>query len=150
MGPRGISILERLSARMDDSSDPITVHLIDDAQHGAGRIWETDQTKTLCMNTRAGAVTLFTEPGSTVDAPVLEGPIQYEWIQLLRGDGDNVSAAKRELLRSILRPHILRRTTAKNLPLPAPNPTPRARCMASTCGGSMTWSLLACLRAFPP
>ena len=42
MGPRGISILERLSARMDDSSDPITVHLIDDAQHGAGRIWETD------------------------------------------------------------------------------------------------------------
>ena len=55
MGPRGISILERLSARMDDSSDPITVHLIDDAQHGAGRNWETDQTKTLCMNTRAGA-----------------------------------------------------------------------------------------------
>ncbi|MCG7453680.1 FAD/NAD(P)-binding protein [Corynebacterium tuberculostearicum] len=97
MGPRGISILERLSARMDDSSDPITVHLIDDAQHGAGRIWETDQTKTLCMNTRAGAVTLFTEPGSTVDAPVLEGPIQYEWIQLLRGDGENISAAKREL-----------------------------------------------------
>ena len=95
MGPRGISILERLSARMDDSSDPITVHLIDDAQHGAGRIWETDQTKTLCMNTRAGAVTLFTEPGSTVDAPVLEGPIQYEWIQLLRGDGENISAAKR-------------------------------------------------------
>lgn len=150
MGPRGISILERLSARMDDSSDPITVHLIDDAQHGAGRIWETDQTKTLCMNTRAGAVTLFTEPGSTVDAPVLEGPIQYEWIQLLRGDGENISAAKRELLSSIHRPHILPRTTAKSSRLPAPNPTLRAHCMANTCAGSMTWSLRGYPRAFPP
>lgn len=97
MGPRGISILERLAARMDDSSSPVTVHLIDEAQHGAGRVWETDQTKTLCMNTRAGAVTLFTEPGASVNAPVLEGPTQYEWIQLLRGEGEKVAAAKRDL-----------------------------------------------------
>lgn len=97
MGPRGISILERLAARMDDSSSPVTVHLIDEAQHGAGRVWDTAQTKTLCMNTRAGAVTLFTEPGATVNAPVLEGPTQYEWIQLLRGEGDKVAPAKREL-----------------------------------------------------
>ncbi|MDK8505241.1 FAD/NAD(P)-binding protein [Corynebacterium accolens] len=97
MGPRGISILERLTARMDDFSSPVTVHLIDEAQHGAGRVWDTAQTKTLCMNTRAGAVTLFTEPGATVNAPVLEGPTQYEWIQLLRGEGDKVAPAKREL-----------------------------------------------------
>ncbi|WP_284864545.1 FAD/NAD(P)-binding protein [Corynebacterium rhinophilum] len=97
MGPRGISILERLTAHMDDSSSSVTVHLIDEAQHGAGRVWETDQTKTLCMNTRAGAVTLFTEPGATVDAPVLEGPTQYEWIQLLRGEGEKIATAKREL-----------------------------------------------------
>ena len=62
MGPRGISILERLAARMDDSSSPVTVHLIDEAQHGAGRVWDTAQTKTLCMNTRAGAVTLLPSP----------------------------------------------------------------------------------------
>lgn len=97
MGPRGISVLERLTARMDDSSSPVTIHLIDEAQHGAGRVWETDQNKTLCMNTRAGAVTLFTEPGATVNAPVLEGPTLYEWIQLLRGESEKVAAVKREL-----------------------------------------------------
>src|SRR5699024_4402444 len=69
----------------------------DDAQHGAGRIWETDQTQTLCMNTLAGAVTLFTEPGATVGAPVLEGPIQYEWIQLLRGERGGIDKPKQEL-----------------------------------------------------
>lgn len=55
---------------------------------GAGNVWRTDQTRTLCMNTLAGAVTLFTEPGSTVSAPVVEGPLQFDWIRLLRGDED--------------------------------------------------------------
>nr|WP_156323068.1 FAD/NAD(P)-binding protein [Corynebacterium deserti] len=66
----------------------LTIHLIEDSQMGAGNIWRTDQTRTLCMNTLAGAVTLFTEPGSTVTAPVVEGPLQFDWIRLLRGDED--------------------------------------------------------------
>ena len=33
------------------------------------------------MNTLAGAVTLFTEPGATVTAPVFEGPTMFEWLQ---------------------------------------------------------------------
>jgi hypothetical protein len=89
-GPRGISVLERLSALVRDSShpaaEPVTVHIIDDVAVGTGRIWRTDQTHTLCMNTLADAVTLFTEPGSSVTAPVLEGPTMYEWIRLLRGE----------------------------------------------------------------
>lgn len=87
-GPRGISITERLAAylRATPSKDPLTLHIIDDAQIGAGRVWNTTQTHTLCMNTLAGAVTLFTEPGATVGAPVLEGPTMYEWIQALRGE----------------------------------------------------------------
>jgi hypothetical protein len=88
-GPRGISVLERLSALVRDSSrtaEPVTVHVIDDVAVGTGRIWRTDQTHTLCMNTLADAVTLFTEPGSSVTAPVLEGPTMYEWIRLLRGE----------------------------------------------------------------
>lgn len=85
-GPRGISITERIAAYLGDRSKALTLHIIDDAQTGAGRIWETDQTRTLCMNTLAGAVTLFTEPGATVSAPVLEGPTMYEWIQALRGE----------------------------------------------------------------
>lgn len=103
-GPRGISVLERLGsflrdsalqgsaelAAADDRSVPsagnVAIHLIDDVEPGAGRVWRTDQSSTLCMNTLADAVTLFTEPGSTVRGPVLEGPTLYEWFQLLRGD----------------------------------------------------------------
>ena len=98
-GPRGISIIERIASYLHQAghTPALTIHLIDDAQHGAGRIWETDQTHTLCMNTLAGAVTLFTEPGATVGAPVLEGPIQYEWIQLLRGERGGIDKPKQEL-----------------------------------------------------
>ena len=98
-GPRGISVLERLAAYLRAASDKhsqsgqtqythprVTVHIIDDSQIGAGRVWDTTQTRTLCMNTLADAVTLFTEPGSTVGAPVLSGPTLYEWIRLIRGD----------------------------------------------------------------
>lgn len=94
MGPRGISVVERLAAQLHGQSRPLILRLIDDTELGAGRVWDTTQTRTLCMNTLAGAVTLFTEPGSTVSAPVFEGPIQYEWIQLLRGEREGISAAK--------------------------------------------------------
>lgn len=95
VGPRGISVIERIAAALNSvpsaaqeelQSRGLTLHLIEDSEMGAGNIWRTDQTRTLCMNTLAGAVTLFTEPGSTVTAPVVEGPIQYDWIRLVRGD----------------------------------------------------------------
>lgn len=95
MGPRGISVVERIAAELRaHPRGPLTLHLIDDSEIGAGRIWDTAQTRTLCMNTLAGAVTLFTEPESTVAAPVFEGPIQYEWIRLLRGEREGITASK--------------------------------------------------------
>ncbi|OFP64322.1 exopolyphosphatase [Corynebacterium sp. HMSC074C01] len=101
-GPRGISLVERLAAhlRATPLNSPLRLHIIDDAPLGAGRIWDTEQTRTLCMNTLAGAVTLFTEPNSTTTAPVLEGPILYEWIQLLRGERPDIAPAKLELYDS--------------------------------------------------
>lgn len=95
MGPRGISLVERLAAALRaDPARPLSLHLIDDAEIGAGRVWETTQTRTLCMNTLAGAVTLFTEPGATVAAPVFEGPTQYEWVRLVRGERGGISEPK--------------------------------------------------------
>lgn len=86
-GPRGISITERIAAYLKErGGGSVTLQIIDGAQLGAGRVWETEQTRTLCMNTLAGAVTLFTEPGATVGAPVFEGPTMYEWVQALRGE----------------------------------------------------------------
>lgn len=86
VGPRGISLIDRIAAAAP--AEPFELHLIEETQFGAGRVWLTDQTRDLCMNTLAGAVTLFTEPGATVEGPVREGPTMYEWIQHLRGDED--------------------------------------------------------------
>ncbi len=99
LGPRGGSLVERLGVHLKalPTTPPLELHLIDDAQPGAGRIWRTDQTRELCMNTLADAVTLFTEPGSTVEGKVVPGPTLYEWCILAReyalGDEAPESAA---------------------------------------------------------
>ena len=107
-GPRGISITERIAAylKQAETHDPLTLHVIDAVEVGAGRVWDTSQTHTLCMNTLAGAVTLFTEPGATVSAPVLEGPTMYEWIQLLRGDGNSDSDGVSEPKQALFNAHL--------------------------------------------
>ncbi len=91
-GPRGISVLERIVAthrelaEQDTAPERLAVAVVDEVQPGAGRVWRTDQNFDLCMNTLADAVTLFPEPGSSVHAPVYEGPTMYEWIMLVRGE----------------------------------------------------------------
>lgn len=100
VGPRGVSVIDRIGAA--GPSSPLELHLIDDAQLGAGRIWDTEQTRTLCMNTLADAVTLFTEPGSTVTAPVRIGPTMFEWIKLARGEAllaNETSKSKEDLFK---------------------------------------------------
>lgn len=93
VGPRGTSLVERIGAHLHAAaSEPDTagtggaapardleLHLIEETSFGAGRIWRTDQTRELCMNTLADAVTLFTEPGSSITGPVRVGPTLYEW-----------------------------------------------------------------------
>lgn len=83
MGPRGTSTLERIAARAP--AGPLDLHLIDDAEHGPGRVWRTDQTPLMCMNTLAGAVTLFTDPSVEMSGPVAEGPTLLEWGHLASG-----------------------------------------------------------------
>ena len=125
-GPRGISLVERLAAhlRATPLESPLHLHIIDDAPLGAGRIWDTEQTRTLCMNTLAGAVTLFTEPSSTTTAPVLEGPILYEWIQLLRGERPDIAPAKLELYDSHPPREELAASFAEELAHTRPEPNP--------------------------
>ncbi|WP_156758794.1 FAD/NAD(P)-binding protein [Microbacterium karelineae] len=88
-GPRGVSLLERITAAIRDgcvdAPHPLTVHIVDDVQVGAGRIWRTDQTRELCMNTLAGAVTLFTDASVTMKGSVVPGPTLYEWAVLAYG-----------------------------------------------------------------
>ncbi|WP_053387461.1 FAD/NAD(P)-binding protein [Leucobacter japonicus] len=96
-GPRGASLLERLGAHLSDPLSPLhqrrlEIHVVDDTPRGAGRIWRTDQTRELCMNTLADAVTLFTEPGSTVRGAVRPGPTLYEWCVLALTGADAAEA----------------------------------------------------------
>lgn len=80
LGPRGASLMERIAARAPDS---LRVHMVDDAAPGAGRIWRTDQDPDMCMNTLAGAVTLFTDASFTGAGPRVEGPSLLQWCQLV-------------------------------------------------------------------
>ena len=77
-GPRGVSLLERVVSALAERADPdatrIDVYLIDDVEVGAGRVWRTDQTRELCMNTLADAVTLFTDESVHMAGTVRPGP----------------------------------------------------------------------------
>ncbi len=80
-GPRGLSVLERLCAneRKSPAHEAVTVHVVDPYAPGAGKVWRTDQSRLLLMNTVASQVTMFTDHTVTMDGPVEEGPSLYEW-----------------------------------------------------------------------
>lgn len=80
-GPRGTSVLERLCASLPELAPgtPLTVHLVDPAPPGPGRVWRTDQPAELLMNTVASQVTLFTDDSVGCEGPIRPGPSLYEW-----------------------------------------------------------------------
>nr|WP_172386726.1 FAD/NAD(P)-binding protein [Streptomyces sp. MNP-20] len=81
-GPRGTSVLERLCASAAELLAPgtrITVHMVDPAAPGPGRVWRTGQAPELLMNTVASQVTLFTDASVDCAGPVRPGPSLYEW-----------------------------------------------------------------------
>ncbi|MFM9443091.1 FAD/NAD(P)-binding protein [Streptomyces acidiscabies] len=84
-GPRGLSVLERLCAneRKSPAHGAVTVHVVDPYAPGAGKVWRTDQSRRLLMNTVASQVTMFTDHTVTMDGPVEEGPSLYEWAAAL-------------------------------------------------------------------
>lgn len=79
-GPRGLSVLERLCANSRTGpADPLTVHVVDPAEPGAGAVWRTGQSRHLLMNTVASQVTVFTDRSVTIDGPIEPGPSVYDW-----------------------------------------------------------------------
>ncbi|MFE0672516.1 FAD/NAD(P)-binding protein [Streptomyces sp. NPDC058867] len=81
-GPRGTGVLERLCASAPELLPPgarLTVHMVDPAPPGAGRVWRTDQSPELLMNTVACQVTLFTDASVDCAGPLRPGPSLYEW-----------------------------------------------------------------------
>ncbi|MER6536303.1 FAD/NAD(P)-binding protein [Streptomyces sp900105755] len=81
-GPRGTSVLERLCASARELLPPggrLTVHVIDPAPPGPGRVWRTTQPAELLMNTVASQVTLFTDASVDCAGPVRPGPSLHAW-----------------------------------------------------------------------
>ncbi|MGD9484803.1 FAD/NAD(P)-binding protein [Streptomyces sp. TRM70308] len=103
LGPRGLSVLERLCAneRKSASHDAVTVHLVDPYPPGAGRVWRTAQSPHLLMNTVAAQITLFTDDSVRIEGPVETGPSLYDWarsLALTAADGDGAAPADPEVL----------------------------------------------------
>ncbi|MGV8850921.1 MAG: FAD/NAD(P)-binding protein [Propionibacteriaceae bacterium] len=85
LGPRGVISIERLGALLPGSGvESCELHLVEEHEPGAGKVWATDQHRELCMNTLAGAVTLFTDESYTGPGPIIEGPTLYEWCLAVR------------------------------------------------------------------
>ncbi|MFD4601842.1 FAD/NAD(P)-binding protein [Streptomyces sp. NPDC058464] len=90
-GPRGTSVLERLCASAPELLPPgrrLTVHVIDPAPPGPGRVWRTTQSAQLLMNTVASQVTLFTDDSVDCAGPVLPGPSLHAWAAGALGPDD--------------------------------------------------------------
>jgi hypothetical protein len=92
MGPRGLSVLERLVIRLGERvlDRPVRIFAIDPGEPGAGRIWRTDQPEWLIMNTPAGEVSLYSGEPDDGPARAGAGPSLERW---LRGHPDRRWAA---------------------------------------------------------
>lgn len=78
-GPRGLSVLERITARASQTPDKkIRIHLFDPFGPG-GKVWREDQPLNLLINSVADQVTLFTDETLSTGGPVKKGPSLYEW-----------------------------------------------------------------------
>ncbi|MFD6432039.1 FAD/NAD(P)-binding protein [Streptomyces venezuelae] len=84
-GPRGFSVLERICAQERKSPlwDRVSVHVVDPAPPGAGRVWRPAQSPHLLMNTVASQVTVYTDDSVSIRGPLEEGPSLYEWARAL-------------------------------------------------------------------
>ncbi|WP_367129051.1 FAD/NAD(P)-binding protein [Saccharothrix sp. HUAS TT1] len=100
MGPRGLSVLERLCAneRARPRHEAVTVHVVDPAPPGPGSVWRTTQSRLLLMNTVASQITVHTDASTRIEGPIEPGPTLYEWARgLTRHEDPEVLAEAKAL-----------------------------------------------------
>ncbi|GAB3442029.1 FAD/NAD(P)-binding protein [Actinophytocola sediminis] len=82
LGPRGLSVVERLCANADSllpQGHQLVIHLVDPHLLDGGRVWRSSQNRLLLMNTVASQVTMFVDETVDCAGPVVSGPSLYEW-----------------------------------------------------------------------
>ncbi|WP_225102712.1 FAD/NAD(P)-binding domain-containing protein [Streptomyces sp. CoH27] len=104
-GPRGLSVLERLcaNARSRTEDHTVHVHVVDPYPPGPGKVWRTDQSRQLLMNTVAGQISVFTDASVDLRGPLEPGPSLHEWaVALVAGEfGDDHPAHVLEEARAL-------------------------------------------------
>jgi methylaspartate mutase epsilon subunit len=82
MGPRGLSVLERLVHRLTTAPVEGTVRIwtFEPGEQGAGRIWRTSQPHWFAMNTVAGEVSIYSGGPDGGPPRAGAGPSLYEWL----------------------------------------------------------------------
>ncbi len=82
-GPRGLSVVERVTANAEDFRQQVVIHVMDPYLGSGGRVWRTTQPVELLMNTVASQVTMFTDASVTCQGPICPGPSLYEWAKFV-------------------------------------------------------------------
>ena len=80
-GPRGILVTSQLFNQYkyhSEQTEPLSITLFDPTGIG-GRVWRTDQSDELIMNSAADQITLFTDASVNMSSKVYDGPSLFEW-----------------------------------------------------------------------
>ncbi|MEV4949015.1 FAD/NAD(P)-binding protein [Streptomyces sp. NPDC053755] len=89
-GPRGLSVLERLACRLvQERRDErrVRIHLIDNTEIGAGRVWRTDQDPWFTMNTVVSQITMYSGDSDGGPARPGAGPSLGQWLAATAAPG---------------------------------------------------------------
>ncbi|TGD29666.1 hypothetical protein EB835_16070 [Brevibacterium sp. S22] len=78
-GPKTLGILLAIAANTDAGAG-LRIHLVDPYPAGAGRIWRTEQSPHLWMNSRTEEITIFPDESCLLENPGIMGPTLHEWI----------------------------------------------------------------------
>lgn len=82
MGPRGLSVLERLLVRLTEepAASAVRIWTIDPGEHGAGRVWRSSQPDWFAMNTVTGEVSLYSGEPDGGPPRAGAGPSLHQWL----------------------------------------------------------------------
>src|SRR5690349_495203 len=97
MGPRGLSVLERLLVRLCGRGPVggVVIWAIDGVEHGCGRVWRTDQPEWLTMNATAGEVTVLSPDNDVLGADTPAGaPSFADWTSQTPDAGPHLHSAE--------------------------------------------------------
>jgi hypothetical protein len=97
MGPRGLSVLERLLVRLCGRAPVggVVIWAIDGVEPGCGRVWRTDQPGWLTMNATAGEVTVLSPDNDVLGSDTPAGaPSFADWTSQAPDAGPHLQSAE--------------------------------------------------------